>query len=343
MRHGDSCLKTGFAIGIVALAGCSAGVSSPTSTVTQSDDRLAQAVFRPEAAGAGVRKVVVSSYDVGTVSIYDPSDGSALAKVGGLGNDDGGPLGVAVDASGHVYVADTQGFAKVYAFNSVPYPPLVLTATLDATGGRPIGVAVDPSSGIVALFDVSSSTEYGNVRVYAKGATEPCATISSFGVDGVGAGAFDASGNLYVTGSEFANVSGQLKVVPFVGIITGGCSASGISMLSLTSSKLQQPDAIQVTRGNLDILDAATRTIDLYDLPAAGATTLGAPRRSVHLDGAGYPGAFAFSQGSLYAWVADETNNAVDEYPFPGGGMPPKTFPGPDGLSGVAVIPAELP
>jgi hypothetical protein len=213
---------------------------------------------------------------------------------------------------------------------------LILTATLDDTGFLPYAIAVDPSSGTVALFNAGTGhREFGNVRLFAKGATEPCATVSSSKWETVHAGAYDAAGNLYVTG-----YTGQSYLV---GVVTGGCSATTIATLSIAASHLGAPEAIQITRGKIDILDADAPAIDVYRVPPPGAQALGAPTMSLPLEGVTGPNAFAFSNGSLYAWVADPSSDVIDDFTFPAGGAPLKTFADPSAPSGVAVIPAELP
>ena len=139
------------------------------------------------------------------------------------------PTSVAVDASGDVFVADTDNNAvkELVAVNgSIPTSPTILTLGSGFSG--PFGVAVD-ASGDVFVADLNNNTVKEMVAV--GGSIPPSPTILTLGGGfnqpfGV---AVDASGNVFVADNnavkEMVAVNGSIPTTPTTLTLGGGFSA----------------------------------------------------------------------------------------------------------------------
>jgi sugar lactone lactonase YvrE len=270
-------------------------------------------------------------------------DAAPLATISGSSTGIDGPFGIAVDASGDLFVAD-------YASNSVTeYAPgatgnIAPAATISgsSTGiDGPLGLALDASGDLfVANFLGNSVTEYAPG---ANGNIAPVATISgaSTGIDGSPTGiAVDASGNLFVASQGNNSVTeyapGANGDVAPVTDITGCCTM------------LHDPIGMAVdASGDTFVVNPVPAYVTEYAQGATGdaspiATLSGA---STGLDD---PGGMAVDAlGNLF--VANDGNNSVTEYaPESNGNVAPvATLSGPDtGLNDpvwVAVAPTFVP
>jgi sugar lactone lactonase YvrE len=164
-----------------------------------------------------------------------------------------GPSGIAVDASGNIYVANSLNGLSALDNSITVYPAnpsgLVTespaaTITGTATGlDRPQGVAVDATGKIYVANGLSSS-----ITVYAPNPSgtideAPLATIAgpNTGLSGPDGIALDASGNIYVTNDVNANTitvyaanpAGTLDEAPLATIAgsnTGQTARTGIAV-----------------------------------------------------------------------------------------------------------------
>lgn len=106
------------------------------------------------------------------------------------------PAGECVDASGNVFVTNT-GASNVLEFKHGGRNPI---ATLDDSGFFPIGCAVSPTSGDLAVTNFGSvSSTPGNVMVY-KGATGQGKAYSNKRIAEAVMCAYDGAGNLFLDG-----------------------------------------------------------------------------------------------------------------------------------------------
>jgi sugar lactone lactonase YvrE len=262
-----------------------------------------------------------------------------------------GPSGVAVDAGGNLYIADSgnnvveevtpSGALSVVAgTGSNAAPPTPGPATSSDLGG-PSGVAVDAGGDLyIADYDyhvVVEVTPTGTLSVVAGtgnwGAPTP-GPATSCDIESPTGLALDGSGNLYITDLgndvvEKVTPSGTLSVVAGTG--TGGSPTPGPA----TSSDLQAPVGVAVdSAGNLYIADA-----DNYGVERVTPTgTL-----SVVAAGGGLPiGVAVDSAGNLY--ISDWSTDVVEELTPAGtvslvaGTSGGETYPGSQiDLHGVAV------
>jgi sugar lactone lactonase YvrE len=268
-------------------------------------------------------------------------DAAPVATISGSSTGFDGSFGIAVDASGELFVAN-------YGSNSVTeYAPgatgdVAPAATISgsSTGlDGPLGVAVDASGDLfVANFLGNSVTEYAPG---ATGDAAPIATISGSdtGIDGSPTGvAVDASGDLFVASEGNDSVTeyapGATGNIAPVTDITGCCTMLGAPLgLAVDASG----DTFATGPGYVTEY-ASGATGDVSPI----ATITGA---STGLDGP--EGLAVDALGNLF--VASEGNDSVTEYaPQSNGNVAPvATISGPStGLSRpgwVAVAPTFIP
>lgn len=229
-----------------------------------------------------------------------------LQKWGSKGISDGqfqSPGGVAVDASGNVYVADT-GNNRIQKFSSAG-------TWLVSWGGRgtgpglfsaPDGVAVD-GAGNVYVADTSNN----RIQKF----TSDGQFITGWGTRGAGTGQFssprgvavDGAGNVYIADTGNSRIQKFSANGDF--LATWGTRGSGDGQLS-------SPEAIAVdSGGNIYIADTGNSRVEKLDSGGAFVTTWGSPGtppeqfsspRGIAVDGA----------GNVY--VADSLNNRTQKF-----------------------------
>ncbi|MHB1045548.1 MAG: SMP-30/gluconolactonase/LRE family protein [Thermoanaerobaculia bacterium] len=239
------------------------------------------------------------------------------------------PYGVAVDASGNVYVADvvsnrirkidTAGNVSTLAGNGT-------SGFADGPGASamfryPEGVAVD-SAGNVYVGD------YGNRRIRkidTSGNVSTLAGSGSYGfADGPGASAMfsspagvavDASGNVYVADSE----NSRIRKIDTAGNVStlAGNGGRGFSDGPGASAWFDYPYGVAVdASGNVYVADSHNRRIRKIDT-AGNVTTLGGSNAEGSADGTGAAASFSLPAGICIdphrgrIIVADGNNNAI--------------------------------
>ena len=234
------------------------------------------------------------------------------------------PSGVAVDSSGHVYVAD-QGNHRIRKID----PAGVVTTLAGSTSGSadgtgtaaqfngPYGVAVD-SSGQVYVADFS------NNRIRKIDPTGVVTTLagSSYGyMDGTGTAArfryptgvaVDSSGQVYV--ADLLN-NRIRKISPTAVVSTLAGSSSGYMDGTGTAAQFNQPSGVAVdSSGNVYVADFSNHRI--RKISPAGVVTTFAGSSSGYMDGAladakfnGPTGVAVDSSGFFY--VADRDNHRI--------------------------------
>ena len=194
-----------------------------------------------------------------------------------------GPAGVAVDASGNVYIAD-------YFSNAIKEwsASTHTVSTLAASGlGNPQGVAVD-ASGNVYVADI-----YNNAIKEWKALTQTVSTLVASVLNGPEGVAVDASGNLYIA-DYFNNAIKEW-------------SASTQTVSTLVSSGLNQPMGVVVdASGNLCIADSGDNAIKEWKASTQTLSTLVA-------SGLNCPeGVAVDASGNLY--IADTNDSVIKEW-----------------------------
>jgi sugar lactone lactonase YvrE len=213
----------------------------------------------------------------------------AIAALGGGFSD---PFGVAVDASGNIYVANYLG-------NSVMEFPAGCASsscviTLGGGFSYPAGVAVDASGNVYV-----ANSDNGTVMEMPPGcASSSCVTTLGGGFAELFGVAVDASGHVYVADTY----NNAVKEMP------AGCASS--SCVTALGGGFSGPAGLTVDRaGNVYVADSFHNAVK--EMPAGCAssscvTTLGG--------GFSYPAGVAVdASGNIF--VADDENDAVKEMP----------------------------
>ena len=311
------------------------GATTNTLTISNAQTTGAVVAVASNASGVAISNAVTLTVNLPTqpIGLVTTLAGSGLAGsvdgyATGIGASFHGPVGVAVDASGNVYVADS-GSNKIRKLS-----PAGVVTTLAGSGDRgsidgtgtaasfydPTGVAVD-SAGNVYVADSGNNkirkvSPAGVVTTLAGsggwGSTDGTGTAASFSFPtGV---AVDFSGNVYVAGDQDYKIR---KVSP-TGVVTtlAGNGSWGSTDGTGTAASFDYPYGVAVdSSGNVYVAD-----LDNYKIrkvsPGGVVTTLAGNGSWGSADGTGTAASFTYpygvavdSSGNVY--VADSYNNKI--------------------------------
>jgi len=283
-------------------------------------------------------QTIVSDSNTNTVSVYG-ADGRRHALLStGLSQ----PEGLTTDAAETLYVANAQ-LHNVVVY-SKPYRSIGLT--LDDSDEYPTDVAVS-NTGVVGVTNIQSTAGTGGaVRIYAKGSTSACATITDPNWSGMYFSAFDASGNLFLDGFDRNGDT-------LLGEISGGCGATSIATLS-AGVTIFLVGGVQVYNGNILIEDQVgpggplgTNTPTIYTFAPPVNGSFGQPIATTTLTAGGnwLPVSFAIMKNGEHIWIAHSGIAAGRvEYSYPRG-LLVKSFDDSRYVTpiGIAVNPAAIP
>ncbi len=321
---------------LALLAGCSGGSSqmSPVALgqISGVGSQSAQAVsgskllgqpatrsfFNPSATGKPLIFAADDSHSV--VDIFLQAKGNA--QVGQIVGDIYGPVGLATDAAGNVYVVNQySGLISIFAPPYTKPPKLTLD---DGASSTPADVAVS-ARGLVAVANFNSTVSF-----FRANSTKPCVTVGDPKFGAILHDAFDDGGDLYIDGSVGAGVF-------TVGKIRGGCNATKIEKLS-TGNVIGLAGGIKVDKcDRIAIGDYRGDVIYTYNRPTNGS--LGNPVTTTPLMSGPYAFAFAASGQRLY--VAN--GRTIEEYAYPAGGAVIASISISSSSHGVAVTPPLIP
>jgi hypothetical protein len=298
----------------LALAGCGAGAG------------VAPPVVSPSASEAAARLsgalLYVSDTITNDVYVFSYPKGKLLQTITGLYE----PGGECADTNRDVFVTNTGGSNIVEYAHGRKRP----IATLDDSGAFPIGCAVDPTSGDLAVTNFSSTTSGGgNVVIYkgAKGAGSP---YSLARLESPLLCSYDDSGNLFVDGYE----SGSSNKFVFAELPAGGTKLTRVTLnQAIGNAGGVAWDGFHITVG-----DQSTNTI--YQFKIAGkAKRTGRKVGTVQLSGATQIFQYLIVGSQLVG--ADAYGASVDIWNYPMGGSAIKTIGGLYAPLGVAVSPGK--
>jgi sugar lactone lactonase YvrE len=320
----------------------SAGVVSFFFEISMADPLfadLSSMVFEGIAVDASGNLVVVDTHNhvirrissAGTLSTFaGPVGMSGSADGTGSAARFNSPQGVAVDASGNLFVADTYNHVIRRISNAGVVSTFAGVAgsvgSTDGTGSaarfwHPSGVAVD-TSGNVFVSDsgtgvIRKITSAGVVSTFAGtagafGSTDGTGGDASFG--SIYAIAVDASGNLFVVDSNTVRKITSAGVVStFAGAAGSGGSTDGTG----SDARFNAPGGIAVdASGNVFVSDTYNHVIRKITSAGVVSTFAGAARSVGSTDGTGSSARFNRPRGiavdaSGNVYVADTGNNVI--------------------------------
>ena len=186
------------------------------------------------------------------------------------------PTGVAVDASGNVYVADTGNNAikEIVAINGSVSTSSVQETLITFTGSAgPAGVAV-AASGNVYVADIGNSEAYEVFAVNGSIPASPVVEELGSGLNKPGGAAVDASGNVYLADTFNDRV---LKITPAgenLGSFSVGTASPAIPMVFAFESAGTLGSVAVLTQGatGLDFASADTGTCAANTAYTSGQT-----------------------------------------------------------------------
>ena len=241
------------------------------------------------------------------------------------------PVGVSVDAAGHLLVADTTAQtiqkisnAEVNAFAG----GLNQTGSADGTGvaarfSQPAGLAIATDGSIYVADSANSLIR----RISAGGVVSTLAgSASTRGhADGVGSAAtfshptglaLDDSGNLYVADAG-NHIIRKIISNGTVSTLAGGAGVSGSTDGVAASARFNNPTALAAASdGTLYVADTTNHTIRRLALDGTVTTLAGLPGVAGSADGAGSVALFSSPAGLALdrpgnLWVADTGNSSI--------------------------------
>ena len=295
---------------LIAIAGCSGGTSSQTSSlpsqnaVTFVHRGVPFAMPMPRrgqtpTGGYSTKKSLVFEADQeeAAVNIYQTADlASNPAPIATIHVAAGCPYGLALDKKGTLYVADNCGGNDVeeYAKGST-----TLKTTITDGISNPLGLAID-KSGTLYVSNYPAA-----ITGYAYGTTSPSKTISGTPmIDPFGL-ALDSSGNLYI--ADF----GATAVFE---LPAGGSSVSNLGL-----SGLGEPLGLAINQKSGDMWETggSGNVINIYQL--GGSTS---PIETI--TGNGYPYAISLQRkGKPKAEVVESDIDTHDVYAYMPGAYTP--------------------
>ena len=246
-----------------------AQLNSPTGVALSNGN-----LFIADSGNHIVRKVVLSTGIITTVAGLPQKNGIAVNGGAATLAELFGPRGVATDAAGNIYIADTmnQQVRKVAAATGV------ITAVAGVAGetgnndgpvasarlNSPLGVAVDSSGSVVAIADEGNDS----VRMVTDGVVD---TVAAGTLDSPSGVAFDGNGNLYIADTDnhrIQRVSGETVTTVAGGNGAGSDGDGGPA----TAAQLNHPVAVAVdsTCQFLYIADLINNKIRKVDFTTAG-------------------------------------------------------------------------
>ena len=288
-------------------------------------------VYVADSGNHNIRKVTPGgsvSTLAGTAGSPGSTDGSGTAALFNT------PQGITVDATGNVYVSDTNNstIRKITPAGVVTTfaGAAGQTGGSDGTGSSarfnyPYGLATD-AAGNVYVADLGNST----VRKLTSGgavSTLAGSAGQSGSTDGAGgsarfnhpaAVALDAAGNVYVADTSNQTVR-EISPAGTVTTLAGAPGIIGNADGSGAAASFFYPGGIASTgSGTLYIADTGNHTLRVMSSPGSVATLAGSAGQKGSADGTGTQALFAYpygisSDGSGHLYVADSGNNTIRE------------------------------
>jgi sugar lactone lactonase YvrE len=297
-------------------------------------------VYVADEGNCTIRKITpagVVTTVAGNSCLFNPIDGKGTAATF---ND---PVGLSMDSSGNLYVADWQLFGPnplTYAIRKITPNYVVTTLAVQAAGVVYDGWPYIPPQGDTYLYPIGLATDSTN-NVYVTDPTNsvirkitPAGVVSTFAgsvfapgsADGTGAAAqlydtfggvaTDSAGNVYVAD----DLNDTIRVITPGGVVStlaGTAGNYGSADGTGTAAQFEGPQGVATdSAGNVYVADAGNQTIRKITPAGVVSTLAGTAGTSGSADGNGAAAQFnrpsgvaTDSSGNVY--VADSGNHTV--------------------------------
>lgn len=238
--------------------------------------------------------------DVYDVTVYSYPAGKLEGRLKGFYE----ITGECVDAHGNVFVVNAGGNSIIEYAHGGKTP----IETLKAATSNPIGCAVNPTSGDLA---VSGGTVYGgNVAVYP-GGKDPPTVYTDPTFRGYGWCGYDGSGDLYVDGASYSNE------VVFAELAKGGSALTAVSL----NQSFRDTGGIQWDGKYLAVGDQSVPKLYRFSMQGGTGTEVG----TINLEsGADFIHQFLIFGDKLIApnfyWIDNRFESNVLFFDYPAGG-----------------------
>jgi hypothetical protein len=261
---------------------------------------------------AGKDLLYVSDVRTREVKIYSYPSGAPQGMLAGFSE----PWGLCVDRAGNVFVTDLTAM-RIFEFAHGATKP---SAILKDPGEQPGGCAVDPTTGNLAVANVS--TPYsggGDLAIYrhARGKPRMHKDRSILYYEFCG---YDSLGNLYVDGVKGGAVA--LAELPH-----GHTSLTNIAL----DQSIRFAGAVQWDGSALALGDYESNAIYRFKITGSRGTKIG----ETHLKGASFPIGFWIAGSTVIA--ANNDGHSVMYWKYPAGGPHTKAIVGLDSPLNAAV------
>lgn len=318
-------IKPASLLSIAALAACAVpSLQSPT----------VREASRPGYQARSLPLLYISDWKTNDVYIYDYTTGRGVGRLTGFKS----PYGQCVNRDGHVWIADLHNF-RVVEYAHGEHEPLRSLATT----GFPIGCAIDPTTGDLAVANFSAPRSSGSIEVWMRARGKP-KTFHPAKLYYLWPPAYDDAGNLFVEGKDKNGPYG-LSEIP-----KGGAALRAIALHGAT---IHYAAGVVWDGKHLGITDQnandANKTV-IYRAAVKGVTATVVGR--AHLtddcdrDYADVAAPFAVRDASGGTEVVIGPNlwcpGRFGFWSYPSGGLPDRTLPNsPEEPFGESVSPAE--
>jgi hypothetical protein len=215
------------------------------------------------------------------------------------------PQGIAADAKGNVFVADTLN-SRIVELSRTGRT----VAILDDSGEFPVGVAVavDGTVGVTNIHNTSYGP--GDIVFYAPGSTSPTSAASGV-LSAYYFCAFDSEGNFYNDGLD-SDDNVHVAILPKGETTDYDTGIAGTEF----------PGGVEVGKSRIGKVGVGLN-VDDQDCPCIReyGLTGGYPLlNTIPLSGASDPVSFGFVKRDRLLWTADAGAQVANEYDYPSGG-----------------------
>lgn len=321
-----------LAAGAALLAACGGALPAGGNSAATLAVRVPASAAHPDRGGtwmsaaAATTKSLLYISDAGTfdVFVYAYPSLQKMGKLTGFNR----PQGECTDLGGDIWITNTTG-QSIVEFTHGGSSPI---ADLSDPTGYPVGCAVDPTTGNLAVTNIQDLSGGGDVLVYkdAQGTpkvySNPAQPLCYFA-------AYDAKGNLFVSGSTKRNAYRLTELAK------GGNS---LSLLTVGGGTIHYPGTVAFDGTTLVLGDQqclGNKSSCLYQASVSG--------KSVQISGSTPLGG---SCDVAQAWIGSSRvaggdnqycnsrrESSADLWPYPSGGSPTKRVTGLETPVGAAV------